>query len=645
MQLFRSVVFFITLKMLVICPALAQPGWLKQTMQQAGTLSAPKEASVMILHITSQVKISPSGKAKTHVRRAAKILKLSGESYGTLSELASRNRKVKNLKGWLISPAGRTKKLPKENIAEISISIAKGYYNDNRMLVARLPGVGMGDVVAFEYDVEENDWTSLYQRFVFQGREPVFFTKFEVELPGGWQLQKAEWHTDGIAFQQTGNRCTWSGRNLPYRVEEPLMPPWSYMARRVAVTCFSPKAAKSTHFPDWFAASRWAGNIMQDAAEPEQVIEKQVQALTENVTDSGAKVQAIADFVRDQVRYVAVEIDKGRWQPRPAATTLYNRYGDCKDKTALMRAMLKSIGIPSVSVLANTDRAVNTKLPTPFQFNHCIVGIRTQDLPDTTNLLKASVGGWLFYDPTDPSTHLGEVPRPLQGGLVMLATETDSVLYRLPFRSPQDYRTRYRAEAHLNANGSFSAHVTVTDFGTLATEMRYERQITPLDKQIEAWRNALSQTIPAVKITEFETGAAGDSAWQSFQVSGDGYLAQAGPLNLLKLDFFRQAETPALTAGQRQHPIWFGPPSLTETEIVWHLPAGWTAEAEILPVQSRCDAADLSYIAMLHDRAIHLKTTVRHFGWLMSVDNYQAARQFSQDMSALSGLTSVLVKS
>src|SRR5258708_36941278 len=71
------------------------------------------------------------------------------------------------------------------------------------------------------------------------------------------------------------------------------------------------------------------------------------------------------------VRYVAIEIGIGGYQPHYAGDILANRYGDCKDKVTLMRALLHEAGVASDYVLGTTQRRpVRPGFSSVGGFNH-----------------------------------------------------------------------------------------------------------------------------------------------------------------------------------------------------------------------------------------------------------------------------------
>lgn len=103
------------------------------------------------------------------------------------------------------------------------------------------------------------------------------------------------------------------------------------------------------------------------------------------------KVDAIADWVRQNIRYVAIE--HGEWGHRPdrADQVLAKRYGDCKGSANLIRAMLRAAGIDGRRVWIGTRNS--SKLPwsqscSLHSGNHMIAAAV---LPDTTVFIDGTV--------------------------------------------------------------------------------------------------------------------------------------------------------------------------------------------------------------------------------------------------------------
>ena len=88
-------------------------------------------------------------------------------------------------------------------------------------------------------------------------------------------------------------------------------------------------------------------------------------------------MQAIADFVQHNIRYVAIELGIGGYQPHRAAEIFGHHYGDCKDKATAMSAMLHEIGVDSYYVVINSERgSVTPDMPANSGFNHVILAVK-----------------------------------------------------------------------------------------------------------------------------------------------------------------------------------------------------------------------------------------------------------------------------
>ena len=92
---------------------------------------------------------------------------------------------------------------------------------------------------------------------------------------------------------------------------------------------------------------------------------------------SNEKITAAIRFVQDEIRYVADENGVGSHLPRSPATTIGRGWGDCKDKSTLLVALLRHLGIEAYVALTDNDSGYALPLgaPSPFAFDHAIVVI------------------------------------------------------------------------------------------------------------------------------------------------------------------------------------------------------------------------------------------------------------------------------
>ena len=109
----------------------------------------------------------------------------------------------------------------------------------------------------------------------------------------------------------------------------------------------------------------------------------------------------------------AVERNVG-YRPRPAAQVLTTRYGDCKDKSNLMRALLSSLGIESHLMVLSAEASwpVPLEWPSPLHFDHCILAICADGFSYSNAVAThPHLGRLLLFDPTDEFLPLGRARR------------------------------------------------------------------------------------------------------------------------------------------------------------------------------------------------------------------------------------------
>src|SRR4029077_8829605 len=201
-----------------------------------------------------------------------------------------------------------------------------------------------------------------------------------------------------------------------------------------------------------------------------------VADLTANQPDRLAKMKALAEFVQRQVRYVAIEIGIGGYQPHNASDVFAHRYGDCKDKATLMSAMLHEIGVDSYYVLVDTERGIVVpSFPSP-RFNHAILAIKLPDDVSTASLYAVvnhpQLGKLLFFDPTSEYTPMGYLPSSLQDNFGLVVGPDGGELLAMPLLPAATNRLLRTGTLNLNEAGNLDGSVQETRWGAPAEDRR-----------------------------------------------------------------------------------------------------------------------------------------------------------------------------
>lgn len=177
-----------------------------------------------------------------------------------------------------------------------------------------------------------------------------------------------------------------------------------------------------------------------------------------------AAAAAIHDWIRAHIAYVAVWLKPNEgWIEHPLGVILDNGFGDCKDQTALMRALLAAEGIASERALVDWgDHRQLLPLPLPEQFNHVILY-----LPDFQQ----------FDNPTDKNARFDALDRSLIGKKALLI-ETTGRLIDLPAATPDRLSMTHRSHLVLSSDGSLKGEATVDVSADLAPpyRARFDRQ-------------------------------------------------------------------------------------------------------------------------------------------------------------------------
>lgn len=622
----------------------AAPKWVRDAAVVGDTITVDRDALIVTLYLSNETRISDDGTAKQLVRIAYKVLATDGIHLAAMRELAGDDIQVKNISGWLIDSRGKRHELKDRNIYEFAEAQA-GTYDDARVVGAEFPETRVGDIVAWEYTIDQDDYpVGFCQTFVVQVEQPVVEARYEVTVPDGWQIHISGQGMEPLEYSRDGNKHLWISGYLPYRKEEPFMPPWHNVARVVEVNCFDVDQPEKACFADWSRVARWATTINELQRPPADSIAKLANSLCGELSDPWDKLSAVAEYTRDQIRYVAVEIGEGRFRPREALSICVNRYGDCKDKAALTRALLDAIGIDSYAVLANPKSPIDENFPSPFQFNHVIVAIPLSQLPEFDAERKSCADGCLFFDPTSESTPLGSLPPELQGTFVLKLSPTDTGLTRLPELAPDDCLRKYVAEAELSPNFHLSATVTITDYTYRADWTRWYRQHNQAQTRLKEAQEMFAESMSNVTIGDYSTGDDGDSVWASFTLQGDYSVTVAGDVRLFKVDFFHPDPPDEFVEDKRTFPVVFGPTDKEVTEIDWRFPAGWVLDGGTERIEASCSAARVTSGLTPDGADAHFRSVVELIDRLIPADEYRAVRDYYTKYRAARRTRAILKK-
>jgi len=572
-----------------------------------------EKTDAVLLYAETNVNVISADKIKKVVRRAYKILRPGGREYGTVFVSMNSNKKVTSLHGWCIPAQGKDYEVKDKDAAEISIPKVEGseLISDVRMKVLQIPASDPGNIIGYEYEIEEHPLV-LQDVWSFQQEEPVREVHYSLQLPGGWEYKSAFLNYAQVKPTQSNpNQWQWSLSNLKEIRKEEAMPPLVGVMGQMIVSFYPPGGAAANGFANWEQMGRWYANLTSGRRDASNEIKQKVTELTASAPTQLDKMRAIARFMQQDIRYVAIELGIGGWQPHAASQVFSHRYGDCKDKATLMSSMLNAIGVESYYVAINTERgSVTSETPAhPGGFDHVILAIRLPDNVDDASLIAIlkhpKLGRLLFFDPTNELTPFGQIGGYLQANYGLLVTPDGGELVELPEQPLNMNSITRTAKLTLDPTGRLAGTVEETRVGDRAwTQREALRRVSSNADRIKPIENLLSGSVPNFRITKASilNLTRNDQPFgfnYSFEV--ENYAKTAGDLLLVRPRVIGSKSRGILeTKEPRQFPIEFEGPVEDTDNFEITLPTGY--QVDELPPPVDADFGFASY---------HSKTEVK----------------------------------
>ena len=369
--------------------------------------------------------------------------------------------------------------------------MAMNIYDPNsRVLQVNIPKVEIGDVVHWvnrttteraiipgqfaEVNVLESD--GLIRHFSYEvyapADRPLRRLALRDEIPGT-VTYAAQTNADGSVTHR------WTGGNVPQMFDEPGMPPYEMVLQRLYVSTL----------PDWQAVSQWYWDLSQShlaATSPE--MEATVSNLLAGAQTDLEKIKAVFYDVSKKIRYMGLTPEKDRpgFEPHDVGVTFAKKYGVCRDKAALLVAMLRQAGLPAYPVLINVGTKRDPEVPDP-DFNHAIVGVELEK------------GHYVLMDPTDENTR-DLLPEYDCNQSYLLCRPEGETLLTSPVQPPEENLMRVRTTGTLSAAGMLAARTELSFEGVNDDQYRNAFVQMKPDDLRRSFERDLKGVLPGAKL-------------------------------------------------------------------------------------------------------------------------------------------------
>lgn len=497
-------------------------------------------------------------------------------------------QKPSNIRARVLTTAGTFVELDPKTITDAPInSDEQDTYTSQRIRKAPLPGMAVGSIVEEEETVDDKrafSKTGSTQTYFLLRNVPAATQRVVVEVPSGTPFQD---HIENMpslhAIKQEKDgviEYTYTATDLPASINDDIDITSGDDPR--------PRIQFSTG-TSWAAVTKEYLELSRPATSADL---SGVAQLPPAGKDRISTVRALVQYLHTQVRYTGVEFDEAQFVPGMPSETLKRHYGDCKDKAALLVALLHHAGITAHLALLKSGHGIDTNpaMPSLNRFDHAIVYV-----PASGND-KA-----LWIDATANFNEVGSVPYMDTGRQALIIADNTTALTQIPEAVPADSVLIETREFFLPSVGKSRVVETSETHGSVDAAYRSDYGSTLSDqqkKQMEdyAWQAYLSKSLKSIDHSNgadlskpFHLTLTMEDAGRGVVTVGDAAVAVYPFSSIVTLpSWLRTEETPTDTPEAKalqakmiaaRSATYLIQPAIVEKRNIIHLPQGFVARA------------------------------------------------------------------
>lgn len=364
--------------------------------------------------------MSSETSAKMKVHTKITVMNRHGLSAAEFFVYNDEFRQLSGFSGSIQAGGKVIKKLKKSDISTYSATdgIASG-----ATVSVYSPSAPYPFDVEYEYTVDYSKGMVSFPAFfpISDANVSLEESEYVITAPSGTRIQYNASEEPQITKEAKVDKYIWTFNDHNGYVSEHMMPsiltlvPYVY-ACPVDFSYGGTKGSQET----WSETGKWLYNLQEGNAEVPEELRAKIVAATEGLADKKSKIKAIYDFLRENTRYVSIQLGIGGFKPFPVETVYKTGFGDCKALSAYMQALLKVAGIDSEYYIISTSRGKLIKdYHSVGQMNHAMLCVPMEK--DT-----------LWVECTNPRYPLGYRHESAAGHQVVLVKEDGGEMVRIP---------------------------------------------------------------------------------------------------------------------------------------------------------------------------------------------------------------------
>lgn len=350
----------------------------------------------------------------------------------------------------IYTPDGLIYEIPQEKYVH-DVSPWTGSYSHFKQKIITYPQVMINSVIEYKY--RKTTFHPLHKDNIQIGISikeniPIIKSSYKISHPINREL-KIKYPVDYKPIVETNNKeksYYWQ-INTPIKAIE--IEPYMNLSN------YAPFITGS-FFKNWHEIHDWLnpyyyGNTIKCNKD----LQNLVNDLVKDCTYEEEKVKVIYNWINKNIRYIALEYGQGGIYPRNANDTYYNKYGDCKDQSILLTAMLRAAGVNAFPSLIKTASDFDSTIYN-LEFNHCITYVELKNKG-------------LFLDVIAKKTPYHNLAAVDQDRLCFILKDNNWEIKRTPLSEPNDNLDKRTMIINIDSTGKIDMTKKTETWGSQNT--------------------------------------------------------------------------------------------------------------------------------------------------------------------------------
>ncbi|HTW60321.1 MAG TPA: transglutaminase domain-containing protein [Terracidiphilus sp.] len=500
-----------------------------------------KGARAVILYDEVVDTVDEQGRAVERRRWVTRILAPQGRDDAYCAVLYDVDEKINYFHEWTIGADEKQFQAKDTDFADVGDPGLPQMLSTEKARVVRSPAADPGATIICESEevlapyLQEGIWE-------IQDDIPAVLRAIEIDLPPGRPYSVA-WHRhDPVTPTEVApNHWRWEIKDAHALDLSDVRSSLDEAALDARLSIQWGGAAVEGTDKQWQALGAEWTELEAHRADSTPQITAKAQELVAGAPDFYTKLKDITEYIQKNIQYFIVERGIGGWQAHYAGDIYRNGYGDCKDKTTLLIAMLQAVGIQAFYVPVDDRRGVVDPQAPSLAGNHMITAI---EIPPGVNdprliaVVKANDGKrYLIFDPTNERTPVGNLPSYEQGSYGLLAAGDASQVIALPVLPPDANGMDRTGSFTLSPDGALSGTVDTSRSGPEGADLRNFLKDTSEIERRATLERTVGRDLPGVVLDSFHFVEPADldkPLELDYKVTVPQYAHAAGPLLLVR---------------------------------------------------------------------------------------------------------------